>query len=342
MIVDKIFGEEFDASITEGTPKTKKRILVKKHKQSSFSTYRGLVITTKGRHYFVKDLDSPNDRIVKCVISGSIEVEHPHKSLVTVGDRCSFVVPSLDTDGAELGRIIKVYSRNTFLMRKAINSNREDVIASNMDSVLILLAANNPPYNLRMLDKILVACEYGEVEPIICVNKMDLADRNIVYNDFEVYQKLGYHVFFISALNTEGLAQLIEILQNRETLFIGVSGVGKSTLVNKIFGRDIQKIGDMAKNLRGKHTTTSCYYINLNETTAIIDSPGFREFELFGISKDELPFYFRDFEPYFQKCKFQPCSHTHEPGCEVKKALKKGKIDSRRYFSYIAILENLS
>lgn len=335
------FGEEFDIPETQFGEKSKKRILVKKRKTASGTVSKGIVVTTKGRFYFVKHISGKTDVYHKCVVSGSLEVNHPHNSLVTVGDRCEFVLSAKETDGVEIGRIIKVEERKTFLMRKSILSDKEDVIASNMDQVLVLLAAANPPYNLRMLDRILVACEFGGVEPFICVNKMDLADKEKVYNDFAVYESLGYKVLYISAIKSEGINAIYNIIQGKETLFIGVSGVGKSTLVNTLFGKNIQKVGNLAKNLRGRHTTTSCVYLNLDENTVIIDSPGFREFDIYGINRDELPFYFPDFEPYYQKCKFQPCSHTHEPKCAVKNALKRGKISSERYFSYLSIYESI-
>ncbi|ROL56406.1 ribosome small subunit-dependent GTPase A [Bacteroidetes/Chlorobi group bacterium Naka2016] len=332
------FGEDF---VSPEIKKTKKRVLLKKQKITSVESFKGIVVTTKGRFFFVKKQSGSDDNLYRCVTSGSMEVNHPHSSLVTVGDRCEFVLSRKDANGLELGRIIKVEERKTFLMRKSIIGNKEDVIASNMDQAVIMLAADNPPYNLRMLDKILVSCEFGGVESIICINKIDIADKEKVYADFEIYQKLGYEILFISALNSIGTDKVYNILKGKETLFLGVSGVGKSTLVNSLFGKEIQKVGRLAKNLRGKHTTTSCYYLNLDENTVIIDSPGFREFEIFGVSREELPFYFRDFEPYFQKCKFQPCSHIHEPQCAVKNALKRGKISSERYFSYLSIYESI-
>ncbi len=333
------FGEEF-AELSKNVPKQKQRILVKKHKQTSREIHNGIVTTTKGRYYFVQKNDSKKE-IFKCVISGSIEVKHSHDVLITVGDRCDFLLPESKNDIGGLGRIVRVAERKTFLIRKSVISSKEDVIASNMDQVLIILAVDNPKYNLRLLDKILVACEYGGVTPIICVNKIDLFFDENVKEAFNVYIELGYRVYFISAKLSLGLEQILNEIQHKETLFMGVSGVGKSTLVNALFGKEIQKVGKLAKNLRGSHTTTACYYLNLDENTAIIDSPGFREFELFGITRNELPFYFPDFTPYFQKCKFQPCSHTHEPGCKVKRAVERGKISYNRYMSYLTLYENL-
>ncbi|MGB9912964.1 MAG: ribosome small subunit-dependent GTPase A [Candidatus Kapaibacteriota bacterium] len=334
-------GEDFDYLNLESTGKSKKRILLKNRKSASGVIHKGIVVTTKARFYIVKDIEEQEEKFYKCVVSGSLEVGHPHNTLVTVGDRCEFSISIQKADGLSLARIVKVEERKTFLMRKSISGNKEDILASNMDQVLILLSANNPPYNLRMLDRILVASEFGNLDAIICVNKMDIANYENIRKEFEVYEHIGYKVLYISAIKSYGIDKVYEIIKNKETLFIGVSGVGKSTLVNALFGKEIQKVGQLAKNLRGKHTTTSCNYLNLDAKTVIIDSPGFREFDLYGISREELPFYFREFETYFQRCKFQPCSHTHEPNCAVKTELMKGKISSQRYFSYIEIFESI-
>lgn len=339
MLYEENFGEEFERLSSNDIPKQKRRVLVKKQKETSKEIFNGVVTTSKGRYYYVKKINGERE-IFKCVVAGSIEVKHSHDVLVTVGDRCDFVLPGKMNDSLGLGRIIRVADRKTFLIRKSIVSNKEDVIASNMDQVLIILAVDNPKYNLRMLDKILVASEYGGVTPIICVNKIDLLLDEKVKEDFKVYIELGYEVFFISAKNAIGLEQIVNKLLHKETLLLGVSGVGKSTLVNSLFRKEIQKVGKLAKNMYGRHTTTACNYLNLNETTAIIDSPGFREFELIGIPRQELPFYFPDFSPYFQKCKFQPCSHTHEPGCKVKKAVEMGKVSYNRYLSYLTLYQN--
>ncbi|MFN3307157.1 MAG: GTPase RsgA, partial [Candidatus Kapaibacteriota bacterium] len=218
------FGEEFEWLPNE-IRRQKRRVFVKKHKQSSREIYNGIVVTTKGRYYFVQKNDSKKE-IFKCVISGSVEVKHSHNVLVTVGDRCDFLPPESKDDTEGLGRLIRVAERKTFLIRKSVISSQEDVIASNMDQVLIILAVDNPKYNLRLLDKILVACEYGGVTPIICVNKIDLYFDENVKENLNVYMKLGYKVVFISAKLSLGLEQIINEIQHKETLLIGVSGVG--------------------------------------------------------------------------------------------------------------------
>jgi len=335
---EEIFGEIFEFP---GDPpwKKKNRILLKEKKITPCHAFEGIVVSQKGKYFLVESI--LDNKIYKCVVSGSAQVEHPHKTLITVGDNVKVVLSQAKEDGEALGRIVFVGERLTFFLRKSIVGNSEDVIAANMEQVLILLSASNPPYNKRMLDKILIACEYGGCTPMICINKMDIAERESVLFDFSLYENLGYKVIYISAKMGEGIDEIQNSIKDKITLFVGVSGVGKSTLVNRLFGADVQKIGRLAKNLRGRHTTTFSIMLKLDDKTKIIDTPGFREFELFGIEKENLQFYFPEFSRYFQKCKFQPCTHTHEPNCSVKNAVKRKRISQERYFTYLALFESL-
>lgn len=335
------FGEKFDSFQSSKVKKSKNRVLVKLQKYIKGNWSQGIVISSKGKNYVVEFNENGQRKLTECMLSGTVEVKHQHRTLITVGDIVFFVAPQLGTDGKEFGRILYVADRVSFLMRKSILGNHEDIIASNMQQVMIMFSAMHPQYNLRMLDRILVAVEYGNLETIICINKIDLVDLNLLKKDFQIYEDLGYKVLYISAKEGIALNAVEESLGGKSTLLTGVSGVGKSTLINKLLGMDIQKVDDITRSRRGKHTTTSSRLFHKGEDTIIVDSPGFREFEVWGVPKEELQFYFRDFEPFFQKCKFQPCSHTHEPKCAVKSAVLRGKISHERYISYVSLFENL-
>ncbi len=336
------FGEDFDLTETPKKPKSKKRVLVKDEKKTVANIIKGKVIGVKGKNYIVKQLDSEPLTAIDCFISGSLEVLHPHYTLITVGDYVHFeLIESPYQKAKTLGRIVKVEGRDTFLMRKSIIGKKEDILAANMNYVCIVIAAKEPNYNLRLLDKILVAVEQGNAKPIIIVNKIDLVDQQEIQQEFSIYQSLGYKVLFLSAKENQNLDELRQTIQGTCSLFIGGSGVGKSTLINKLLGKEIQKVRDLSKKSFGRHTTTFSRLFVLDSATEIIDSPGFREFDIWNVAKDELQFYFSDFKRYFQKCKFQPCSHTHEPNCAVKSAVKRGKISFERYISYLYLYESI-
>lgn len=296
----------------------------------------------EGKYYIVKvsnDSSQQNENI-KCLLAGTMEILHPHRCLVAVGDNVEIISDYFNNH--KTGRIVKVYERRSFLVRKSIVGNFDDIIATNFDNVLIIVSCAEPPLNLRLLDTLLVAVEYGNSDAIICINKIDICDERKLKEVHKIYSSLGYKILFTSALKGIGIEELKLNLEGKNTLLAGQSGVGKSLLVNRILGSEVMKVGFLTKRNRGRHTTTSSQIIPLNYSTKLIDSPGFSEFQLWNLKKAELQFYFPDFKPYFQKCKFQPCTHTHEPRCAVKNALKRGKIHLSRYQNYLALYQDLN
>ncbi len=334
-------GEIFDRR-KEKNPKYKRtpyRILVKHEQFSGDIAPQGRVIAVSGKNYIVRDLGNDNAEI-ELAPAGTIRTPHKNSTLIAVGDYVNFTLA--DNENDNFGTITYVHERQTWLSRKPLKGIREDVIATNADMLLIIASADSPPYNKRNIDRLIVAAKIGNLEPAICINKIDLFDDPLMHEDLEVYSSLGYPLLFISALKKQGLDVLHNLIKEKELIFAGPSGVGKSTIINTLFGRNVQKVKEISlKTSKGRHTTSFARLMQLDSDTSIIDTPGFREFGLTNITKQELGLYFDDFLPYYEHCKFMPCSHTHEPDCAVKLAVTKGEIDYERYESYINIYNTI-
>jgi ribosome biogenesis GTPase len=274
-----------------------------------------------------------------CSVSGVLDAPHS-SSPVAVGDDV-WVLPEATSSEADFtGTIVKVEERRTVLSRKmAGRARREQVLASNVESMLIVMAAAQPDYNKRLIDRYLIAADKGDLEVTIVINKMDLLPQEYhqdVWEDLQVYHdQLGIPVVLTSVSKGQGIEALAELLHNRSTLLAGPSGVGKSSIIN-LFSDVQQRVGEISRKFdKGRHTTTAATLLPLREGGSVVDTPGIREFAIWELGSDELPFYFEEFAPFAEQCKFMPCSHTHEPGCAVKAAVEEGAIDEERYVSYL-------
>ena len=233
----------------------------------------------------------------------------------------------------KLGNIVKILPRRSELIRPAV---------ANIDQALVIFAAREPKLNLSLLDRFLVIMEKQDVPVIICFNKQDLCDEEEVGRLKEIYEACGYPVVLASAKQGEGIEEIKSLLRGKTTTVAGPSGVGKSSLTNLLQNEVQMETGEISKKLgRGRHTTRHSQIIQIEEDTWLYDTPGFTSFYVEEIEKEELRFYFREFFKYEGTCRFQGCTHTHEPGCMVKNALEEGKISKERYENYLELYGEL-
>lgn len=247
-----------------------------------------------------------------------------------VGDDVEMEV--LDEKDME-GNILKILPRRSALIRPAV---------ANVDQAMIIFAIVKPNPNFNLLDRFLIRMERQNLPTIICFNKQDIASPEEKEVLRKSYETCGYHVLFISALENEGLEQVRELLAGKTTTVAGPSGVGKSSLINRLSPAANMETGAIsAKIERGRHTTRHSEMIALGEETYIMDTPGFTSLDISEITKEELGRYYPEFVQYEPYCKFSGCAHISEPACGVKDAVADGKISMVRYENYKVLYQEL-
>jgi ribosome biogenesis GTPase len=255
------------------------------------------------------------------------------RNVVTVGDRVWF--RPAGPSGGE-GLIEKVETRKGVITRGY--RRRQHIIAANVDAVLIVSALAEPGLKPSLIDRYLVAAEIGGVRPVIVLNKADLIDLALYQWVIGLYAQLGYETIVTSAADGRGIDQLRTLLSQGLTAVTGQSGVGKSSLLNVIQPGLNLKVREVSEwTFKGKHATTTAELIQLREGGYVVDTPGLRQFELWGVVPGELDGYFVEFRPYIPHCRFPDCSHTHETRCAVKEAVQDGQIHVGRYESYVKL-----
>lgn len=246
--------------------------------------------------------------------------------------------------------ITQILDRQNYLSRKSPRikgagyrgERLEQVIAVNIDNIFIVSSAAKPKFNDKMIDRILVAAESSNINPLIVINKIDLDKKNKLADWIELYQKIGYKVLITSCTENKGLDELKENLTGKINLFWGQSGVGKSSLLNLLFPELTLKTAEVSDySQKGKHTTVTASMLAVGSDTFVIDTPGIREIDPYGIRKEDLGHYFIEFQSFLNECKFNTCTHRHEPGCAVIKAVESDFISVERYESYLYLLETI-
>jgi ribosome biogenesis GTPase / thiamine phosphate phosphatase len=257
---------------------------------------------------------------------------------VAVGDIVRFV----DTqDGS--GLIVEVLPRRNRLSRINPGTKRlEQVVVANLDQVVPIFAAVQPEPKWNLLDRYLASAESLGLASMICITKMDLLDGDMhLLDEVETYRKIGYPVILTSVASGLGLDDLRAALRGRLSVFIGKSGVGKTSLLNALqpgLGLRVNEVSQATE--KGKHTTSNLAMFPLDIGGSVVDTPGMREFGLWNVNEDDLALLFPEMRALVGTCRFgMGCAHTHEPGCSIRKAVEDGQVNTRRYQSYLRLRE---
>ena len=299
---------------------------------------KGLVIKNTGSWYSVK---TDTGKVVECKIKGNFRLKGIRSTNpVAVGDQVEI---ALNQEGTAF--ITHIDERRNYIIRKSQNlSKQSHIIAANVDQAFLIVTVNYPQTSTTFIDRFLASAEAYSVLVVLVFNKCDiLSDDELHYQQSMVhlYETIGYECREISAATGEGVEGLHKLLKGKITLLSGNSGVGKSTLINQILPEANLRTAEISDaHNTGMHTTTFSEMLELPEGGYIIDTPGIKGFGTFDMEPEELTSYFREIFHFSKDCKFSNCTHTHEPGCAVLKALEEHYIAQSRYQSYLGMLED--
>jgi len=292
---------------------------------------KGQVVSIHGRFVKVDDGRTVRTCVLRQVLK-SMDLDQ--RSAIAVGDQVDFA-PIGDQEGV----IEQVGPRHGVLVRRY--RNKEHLIVSNVDQVVIVGSVAQPELRIHLIDRYIVSALTGELEPVVVFNKVDLSHDEPLHQYVDVYQRLGYRTLQTSAVSGEGIDRLKEVLAGKKTVLAGMSGVGKSTLLNAV--QPGLRLAARAVNRstgRGQHTTTTVSLLKLEVGGYVVDTPGIRQFALWRVERAELAGYFEEFAPFVDQCKFPNCCHIHEDRCAVKEAVEQGRIPLWRYQSYLKIYDD--
>ncbi len=300
---------------------------------------KGLVIKNTGSWYTVRTMDG---RFVDCKVKGNFRLKGiKSTNPVAIGDYVDFT-PLQDNTAL----ITSIDERRNYIVRKSTNlSKQSHILAANLDQCLLIVTINHPVTTTTFIDRFLATAEAYSIPAVIVFNKTDMYDKDdnmMLQGMTQLYETVGYQCLAVSAKTGEGMDEVFSSLRGKVTLVSGNSGVGKSTFINRLIpGLDL-KTNDISDAYNtGKHTTTFSEMYALDEPDSfIIDTPGIKGFGSFDMSKEEISHYFKEIFRFSADCRFNNCSHTHEPGCAVREAVERHDISESRYNSYLSMLND--
>lgn len=299
---------------------------------------KGLVIKNTGSWYSVKTDDG---QVIDSKIKGNFRLKGIRSTNpVAVGDRVELITNQKGT-----AFISAIEDRRNYIIRKSQNlSKQSHILAANVDQAFLIVTVNHPQTSTIFIDRFLASAEAYRVPVVLVFNKTDLLTEEELHYErmmMTLYQTIGYACYEISAATGAGIDRLIPLLQDKVTLLSGNSGVGKSTLINQILpGVNLRTAEISDAHNTGMHTTTFSEMLELPDGGYLIDTPGIKGFGTFDMEPEELTGYFKEIFKFSEGCKFNNCTHTHEPGCAVLAAVENYYIAASRYRSYLSMLED--
>jgi ribosome biogenesis GTPase len=295
-------------------------------------TLSGLVLRVHGRESIVRVDDG---RIFRCAVRRVLKnLATDQRHVLVAGD-----VVRLLPEGGEQAWVVRIEPRRSTLSRTS--KQRRHVIVANVDQLLMVTSAAQPSIKPNLIDRVLATAEQNQLDACVCINKCDLIDTTILQALIGTYTQMGYRVLMVSAAKGWGMDRLRLMTRNRNSVVVGQSGVGKSSILNAIDSGLRQRVQAVsAENQKGKHTTTTAEVFPLSYGGSIIDTPGVRQFQLWDISPSEMSGLFRDIRPFASNCRYPNCTHIHENDCSVKDAVADGRLDGRRYDSYCQMVDS--